>query len=222
MSRPKAELVQVIWACFQVHTKQTVLSAPRHERSPVGGMAVSLWVMAPVEAFESSDPICPKHRNCLSRLRAQLALACANARLIRFRAASRYTGPSRPAIAVARRIRRIVSRTGGTHRMADAEGPKTKALTKSQLVAHLSDKLQLPKTQTVAFFDELAALATSETATKGEFTIPNIGKLVRRESKARTGRNPATGAEIDIPAKTSVKFRVSKAVRDAVAPPKEK
>jgi len=34
--------------------------------------------------------------------------------------------------------------------------------------------------------------------------------------KARTGRNPATGATIQIPAKTVVKFRVAKAAKEAV------
>ena len=42
------------------------------------------------------------------------------------------------------------------------------------------------------------------------------GKLVLSKRKARIGRNPATGAEIKIPAKKVVKFRVAKACKDAV------
>ncbi|MCR4256341.1 MAG: HU family DNA-binding protein, partial [Candidatus Uhrbacteria bacterium] len=45
---------------------------------------------------------------------------------------------------------------------------------------------------------------------------PGIGKLVKVHRNARMGRNPATGAEIKIPAKTVVKFRVAKAAKDAV------
>jgi DNA-binding protein HU-beta len=32
------------------------------------------------------------------------------------------------------------------------------------------------------------------------------------------GRNPATGAEIKIPAKTGVKMRIAKAVKEAIVP----
>lgn len=53
----------------------------------------------------------------------------------------------------------------------------------------------------------------------GEFTIPGLGKLVKAERKARTGRNPATGEAIQIPAKTTVKFRLAKGAKDAVVPP---
>ena len=46
--------------------------------------------------------------------------------------------------------------------------------------------------------------------------------MVRVERKARTGRNPATGEAIKIPAKRVVKFRVAKAVKDSIVPPKKK
>ena len=59
-------------------------------------------------------------------------------------------------------------------------------------------------------------MAYSEVKTAGEFTIPGIEKLVKKNRKARMGRNPATGETISIPAKTVVKFRVAKAAKDAV------
>jgi DNA-binding protein HU-beta len=40
--------------------------------------------------------------------------------------------------------------------------------------------------------------------------------LVVIDRKARIGRNPATGAEIQIPAKRALKFRVAKAAKDAI------
>jgi DNA-binding protein HU-beta len=51
---------------------------------------------------------------------------------------------------------------------------------------------------------------------KNSFTLPGLGKLVLVNRKARTGRNPATGETIKIPAKKVVKFRVAKACKDAV------
>jgi DNA-binding protein HU-beta len=56
-----------------------------------------------------------------------------------------------------------------------------------------------------------------------EMAMPGgMGRLVRQERKARTGRNPATGEAIKIPAKKVVKFRLGKAVKDAIVPPKAK
>ena len=43
-----------------------------------------------------------------------------------------------------------------------------------------------------------------------------LGKLVKVERAARTGRNPATGATIQIPAKTVLKFKIAKAAKDAI------
>jgi DNA-binding protein HU-beta len=60
-----------------------------------------------------------------------------------------------------------------------------------------------------------------ETKKNGVSIVPGLGKLVRVERKARTGRNPATGATIKIAAKKVVKFRIAKAVKDAVVPPKK-
>jgi DNA-binding protein HU-beta len=44
---------------------------------------------------------------------------------------------------------------------------------------------------------------------------------VKQQRKARLGRNPQTGQPIKIPAKTVVKFRVAKAVKDSIAPGKK-
>ena len=55
-----------------------------------------------------------------------------------------------------------------------------------------------------------------EVKKNGEFTFPGIGKLVKQKRAARIGRNPKTGETIKIKAKTVVKFRVSKTVKDLV------
>ena len=64
--------------------------------------------------------------------------------------------------------------------------------------------------------------AASEVKKNGVFVVPGIGRLVRQDRKARMGRNPATGEAIKIPAKKVVKFRVAKACKDAIVPPKVK
>jgi DNA-binding protein HU-beta len=106
-----------------------------------------------------------------------------------------------------------------TAKKAPAEG---KRLTQSQVVAALADQSELNRKVVKDLLANLADLAIKETKKKGEFVFPGIGKLVRSDRKARMGRNPATGEPIKIPAKKVVKFRVSKAAKDAIVPPKKK
>ena len=89
-----------------------------------------------------------------------------------------------------------------------------KALSKSQIAAAIADKVGITKKQSVEIMDFLADLAYKNA--KNSFTLPGLGKLVLVNRKARIGRNPATGEQINIPAKKVVKFRVAKAAKDAI------
>ena len=99
---------------------------------------------------------------------------------------------------------------------------KAKKMSKSAVASAMAEKVDLTKKQAALFLEELAELAYKEA--KNSFTMPGLGKLVLVQRKARMGRNPATGEAIKIPAKKVVKFRVSKACKDAVlgAPGKKK
>jgi len=90
-------------------------------------------------------------------------------------------------------------------------------MTQTDIINHMADKTGSKKSDAKDFFAHLADLATSEVKKNGEFTIPGFGKLVKTQRKAREGRNPATGNPIKIPAKTTVKFRIGKALKDAVS-----
>ena len=93
-----------------------------------------------------------------------------------------------------------------------------KRMTQSEVINHFAEKFDLKRTQAKEIFDELANLASSEVKDNGEFVLPGFGKLVRSERKAREGRNPATGDTIQIPAKTTLKFRVGKGMKDSILP----
>jgi DNA-binding protein HU-beta len=95
-----------------------------------------------------------------------------------------------------------------------------KRMTQSEVINHFAEKFDLKRTQAKEIFDELANLASSEVKENGEFVLPGFGKLVRSERKAREGRNPATGDTIQIPAKTTLKFRVGKGMKDSILPKK--
>lgn len=89
-------------------------------------------------------------------------------------------------------------------------------MTKSQILQTLAEKAEVTKKQATALLDAMTTLAYSEVKKNGEFTIPGVGKLIKKKRDARQGRNPATGETINIPAKTVVKFRVSKVAKDAI------
>jgi DNA-binding protein HU-beta len=90
-------------------------------------------------------------------------------------------------------------------------------MTQTEVISSLADACGCKKSDVKAIFDALASLATKEVRTNGEFTVPGFGKLKKTQRKARQGRNPATGAVINIPAKTTVKFSIGKSMKDSVA-----
>ena len=89
-------------------------------------------------------------------------------------------------------------------------------MTKSQLMSALAEKTGLSKKDVIGFMDTLVELAYSEVKKNGVFVLPSFGKMVKVNRKARVGINPATGAKINIAAKTVAKFRLAKAAKEAV------
>lgn len=96
-----------------------------------------------------------------------------------------------------------------------------KLMTKGQIVTHFAERFEISKKAAASIIDEYGALAIAETKKKGVFVLPGIGRSVLVRRKARIGRNPATGQEIKIPAKTVVKIRPAKAFKEAIVPPKK-
>jgi DNA-binding protein HU-beta len=110
-------------------------------------------------------------------------------------------------------LRRLVHNRTNTLKETDrtmAAGP----MTKSQLINHIAEEAEVPRKTAQAMLEALGQAAYKE-AKKG-FTLPGLGKLVLVNRKARTGRNPATGEAIKIPAKKVLKFRIAKAAKDAI------
>ena len=95
-----------------------------------------------------------------------------------------------------------------------------KVLTKGQVVSHFAEKFEISKKTAASIIEEYTALAIAETKKKGAFVLPGIGKSVLVKRKARIGRNPQTGKEIKIPAKTVVKIRPAKAFKEEIVPAK--
>ena len=91
-----------------------------------------------------------------------------------------------------------------------------KGLSKSQLLAELAEAFGVSKKDAIEMYGKLVAVVYKEVKSKGELMLPGFGKMVKQHRAARMGRNPATGAQIQIPAKTVVKFRLNKAAKEAI------
>jgi nucleoid DNA-binding protein len=113
--------------------------------------------------------------------------------------------------------------------VAAKAAPRLKAIaqkqTKTQILTTIAEETGLPRKDVVAVFASMSDLITRHVQKRGsgEFSIPDCGIKVRRvvkpRTKARMGRNPATGEEIKIPAKpakTVIKLTALKALKDKI------
>src|SRR5262249_36134622 len=63
---------------------------------------------------------------------------------------------------------------------------------------------------------ERSALRAEQVKKEGVLRLSGLGVFRKRKSKARIGRNPATGEQIKIPARTRLRFTAAKGLKDAV------
>lgn len=89
-------------------------------------------------------------------------------------------------------------------------------MNKAELVDAIANDAGISKSQASSALD--AALDHVQNALKGgdKVTLVGFGTFSTSHRDARTGRNPQTGKEIQIPAKTVVKFTAGKALKEAV------
>lgn len=87
--------------------------------------------------------------------------------------------------------------------------------------ADLADQLaadgKISKTEAKTLVDSLLVQLRDALASGQEVNLPGFGKFKVQDKPARTGRNPATGAAIEIAASKKVSFAAAKALKDAVA-----
>ncbi|HSO22145.1 MAG TPA: HU family DNA-binding protein [Chondromyces sp.] len=87
---------------------------------------------------------------------------------------------------------------------------------KAELVERVAELTGYPKTQVAMTYDLLFEILSQTLASGDKVTVPNFGTFQVSERPARTGRNPATGEPITIAASRSVRFKVSKSLKDAL------
>jgi DNA-binding protein HU-beta len=87
---------------------------------------------------------------------------------------------------------------------------------KAELVERVAELTGYPKTQVAMTYDLLFEILSQTLASGDKVTVPNFGTFQVSERPARTGRNPATGEPITIAASRSVRFKVSKSLKDVL------
>ncbi|HWW46836.1 MAG TPA: HU family DNA-binding protein [Xanthobacteraceae bacterium] len=89
-------------------------------------------------------------------------------------------------------------------------------VTLKHLAAALAEEHELSKKQTEAILGDLVTRVTKHLKKGERVRIVGLGILQVRKRAARTGRNPATGEQIQIKASKKVAFRASKELKEAI------
>jgi DNA-binding protein HU-beta len=87
---------------------------------------------------------------------------------------------------------------------------------KAELVDRVAELTGYPKTQVAMTYDLFFELMSEALAEDDKVTVPNFGTFQVTRRPARVGRNPATGEAISIAASKSVRFKVSKNLKEAL------
>ena len=86
----------------------------------------------------------------------------------------------------------------------------------AELVNELSTATELPKNYADLALRELYRIISESLADGDEVTLLGLGKLKVKTRAARNARNPATGQVIQVPAKKTVTFAPTTALKESV------
>jgi DNA-binding protein HU-beta len=89
-------------------------------------------------------------------------------------------------------------------------------MTQSQVMGHLAKTVGITKKDAKLALDELNTLVVRELKKEGSIRLGGLGIFRNRKLAARVGRNPATGEQIKIPARTRLRFTPAKALKESV------
>lgn len=89
-------------------------------------------------------------------------------------------------------------------------------MTRTELIDAVAAEMGGDKKAAKSFIEGFTRIVENEMKKAGDVPLAGLGKFKVSHRQARTGRNPATGETIQIPAKTVVKFTVAKALKDLV------
>jgi len=89
-------------------------------------------------------------------------------------------------------------------------------MNKNELVAAVAEKASLGKSEAASAVEAVFETITSELKAGGDVRLIGFGNFTVTHREASKGRNPSTGAEVDIPARNVPKFSAGKGLKEAV------
>ena len=92
-------------------------------------------------------------------------------------------------------------------------------MNKTELITAITSATDLTKANAAAALDAALNAIMDEVAAGNKVTIPGFGTFDKRHREARTGRNPRTGENVEIPASDAPAFKAGKGFKDKVNPP---
>lgn len=90
-------------------------------------------------------------------------------------------------------------------------------MNRADIIALIADKCSVSTSKARETVDTLLNQISGELAAGGKVWLPGIGTFSTSEQPAHQGRNPRTGAVIDIPAGRRLKFATATAMKGALA-----
>lgn len=89
-------------------------------------------------------------------------------------------------------------------------------MNKSELVAAMAAKTEMTKKDSEVALNAIVEVISEALASGDKVALTGFGSFEVRERAARTGRNPQTGATIEIAACKAPAFKAGKALKEAV------
>lgn len=89
-------------------------------------------------------------------------------------------------------------------------------MNKTELIEALVNKAGVEKQSVKKVIDAYVDVVTQQLSQKDEVAIVGFGTLIPREQDTRLARNPKTGEPVQIPARTTVKFKPGKFLLEAM------
>src|ERR1700720_115736 len=107
---------------------------------------------------------------------------------------------------------------GGSHSMAEAAGEhhKEHTMTKAELVEEVTRVTELPRKESEAVVETIFDSIIAALQADDKIEIRGFGSFRTRQRRGRTGRNPKTGAKVEVPPKKIPFFKPSKELKDFV------
>lgn len=89
-------------------------------------------------------------------------------------------------------------------------------MNKNELISAVAETANLSKADAQSAVDAVFSTITGELKNGGDVRLIGFGNFTVSRREASTGRNPQTGAEVQIPARNVPKFSAGKGLKDAV------